>query len=88
MKIWTEKQFMSSSTDVGANVFTERPVKLDILAPKGTNAYITENLYESECIFADGITYDVQKMGFEFVKDRWGDETEVFNIVIKMVGYE
>lgn len=84
----TEKQFMSSSTDVGANVFTERPVKLDILAPKGTNAYVTQNLYESEVIFADGITYEVQSMGLDWVKDQFGDETEVFNIVIKMVGYE
>lgn len=84
----TEKQFMSSSTDVGANVFTERPVKLDILAPKGTNAYVTQNLYESEVIFADGITYEVQSMGLDWVKDQFGDETQVFNIVIKMVGYE
>lgn len=82
----TEPQFMSASTDVGANVFTDRPVKLDILAPKGTNAYITNNVGESECIFSDGVKYVIEDFRTDVVHDKWFGDTEIINIVVKMLG--
>lgn len=49
-QIETFKAFTSTSFDSSKNVFTDRPVKLTIHVPKGSNCYMTENLFESEII--------------------------------------
>lgn len=61
----TEKGFMSVSTNVENNVFTNRPVLLDIYVPKDTHALVTTNYGESECIFGHGSEYEV--LGFDMI---------------------
>lgn len=47
---FTSEAFTSVSTNVMQNVFTGRPVKLNITAKKGTKALITTNQQESEIV--------------------------------------
>ena len=49
--IYTEKGFLSTSGVDDKNVMTDKLVKLNIKAPKGTNCYVTTNNKESEIIF-------------------------------------
>lgn len=70
-----EKGFMSVSTDVDNNVFTSRPLQMEILGPKGKNIYVTNNYDESECVFGKGTEYKIvgfrkQKGAFEWSKDQ------------------
>lgn len=46
----TTPAFTSVSTNVRQNVFTGRPIKLNITAKKGTKAIITNNISESEIV--------------------------------------
>ena len=76
-----EKGFMSTSTNVKRNVFTSRPVRMDILIPKGTNVYVTRNYYESEIIFNKGTEYEI--IGFKEEAGRWGNKTLIMQVIMK-----
>lgn len=57
--IITDKGFMSASACSDLNVFRGSDVKFSILAPQGTNCYITENTNESEIVFAPGMRQEI-----------------------------
>lgn len=45
-----EKAFMSTSTNPGANVFTGRPIKMEIEASPKTRGFVADNRHESEVV--------------------------------------
>ena len=47
---FTTDAFTSVSTDITRNVFTDRPIKLNVLLKKGAKAIITDNAAESEVV--------------------------------------
>lgn len=70
--IVTEKGFLSTSAVTKINMFTDRPVKMTVLADKGTHAFITNNKKESEIIFPPNTSYEIlsvkkTKHGIEMV---------------------
>ena len=77
----TEKGFMSVSSNIDNNVFTDRPVVLDIYAKEGTNIYVTNNFYESESIFGLNTQYDI--LGFGIRRNPWGKEQLIIKALIK-----
>ena len=76
-----EKGFMSVSTDIDANVFTSRPVQLDILAPQGTPAYVTDNFGESEVVLRPDSKYEI--IDFKKEVSEWGDAKLIITILMK-----
>lgn len=76
-----EKGFMSVSTNVEQNVFTDRPVQLDILAPKGTPAYVTSNYDESEVVLRPNAKYEILDFGKE--ENPWGNDKLIVTILMR-----
>lgn len=76
----TEKGFMSVSSNVKKNMFTDRQVKLELLIPEGTNGYVTKNFSESEMIFGNGQRYEIR----EFAKgeNKWGEDSLIIRAVM------
>lgn len=56
----TDNGFMSTSGSSDLNVFRGSDVKFSIKVPKGTKAFVTENVDESEIIFAPGTTQEIE----------------------------
>lgn len=56
---YIEKAFLSTSAVESNNVMSDKPVRINILANKGTNAYISTNNKESEIIFGHGTTLEL-----------------------------
>ena len=48
--IINEKAFVSTSVVQDKNIMTDKAVRFELKTPKGTNAYVTKNKKESECI--------------------------------------
>lgn len=69
---YTQKQlgFISTSVTPADNVFKDRPVKLEIFAPKGTHCYATKNVGESEIIFNSGVKFNLREAIFDEDKGR------------------
>lgn len=68
--------FTSTSWDVEKNVFTDRPIKLTIHVPKGSNLYMTNNDIESEVILNKGA--NVKIIGAKL-------DGDVFNIFMELI---
>lgn len=79
----TEKSFVSTSANMELNVFTYKPVTLELQAPKGTKAFITENYVESEVIFDRGLTYEI--VGFDIDKSKNPQHGDSLKIIAKVV---
>lgn len=76
----TESGFVSTSGNPNLNMFSTRLVRLEISAPKGTNALVTQNFMESEVILGRGTTYEIE--GFDkFDTDGQGYD---FGLTIKV----
>lgn len=56
-----QKGFISASVTLTDNVFTDRPIKLELYVPKGTHCYATPNDIESEIIFNTGIKFNLRE---------------------------
>ncbi|MBL1125781.1 minor capsid protein [Streptococcus suis] len=66
-----ELAYSSVSVDPDKNVFENRRIWLDIEVPKGTNAYMSSNLMESEFILGTGTTFELK--GSSVAQDKYGD---------------
>ncbi|HEL2164397.1 TPA: hypothetical protein TZC38_001241 [Streptococcus suis] len=66
-----ELAYSSVSIDPDKNVFENRRIWLDIEVPKGTNAYMSSNLMESEFILGTGTTFELK--GSSVAQDKYGD---------------
>ena len=63
--IVNEKSFISASVVQDKNIMTDKAVRIELKAPKGTNAYVTKNRKESECILGgsqEGLNLYINKM--------------------------
>jgi hypothetical protein len=60
-----QKGFISASVTPTDNVFTDRPIKIELYVPKGTHCYATPNDYESEIIFNTGVKFNLREAKFE-----------------------
>lgn len=71
------ESFMSTSFDATANVFTRKPVALELYAKKGTKALMTDNWDESEIVF-DKFS-KIEFIGFDVknVKGRFSNEIKL-----------
>ena len=63
--IVNEKSFISASVVQDKNIMTDKAVRIELKAQKGTNAYVTKNRKESECIIGgsqEGLNLYINKM--------------------------
>ena len=77
----TDNAFMSTSANPKLNVFSEKPVRLELKVNKGHKAYITENVAESEVILDRGTQYVIESFGIE--KNRY--DMPILKIIAKVV---
>lgn len=72
--ILTDNGYMSASASSSLNVFQGSDIKFTINVPKGTKAFVTDNLTESEIIFARGTKTEIT--GCRIIEseamDTWG----------------
>lgn len=68
---YKEFAFSSISADPELNVFPSRRVWLDLEIPKGTKAYMTDNVDESEFILGVNTIFELKDSSIE--KDQYGD---------------
>ncbi|WP_409374137.1 phage minor head protein [Streptococcus suis] len=66
-----ELAYSSVSVNPDKNVFENRRIWLDIEVPKGTNAYMSSNLMESEFILGAGTTFELKESSV--AQDKYGD---------------
>lgn len=66
-KVITEKAFLSASIVPDKNIFKNKAVKFELKAAKGTNAFVTTNMTESECVMGgseEGASLYINKMSY------------------------
>ena len=66
-KVITEKAFLSASIVPDKNIFKNKAVKFELKAAKGTNAFVTTNMTESECVMGgseEGVSLYINKMSY------------------------
>lgn len=82
-KTTVHKSFTSVSYNKDENVFTDRPIIMEIYAEKGVPALYTTNYHESELVLQRDTEFEI--IGFEPVKtkDRWGYDDEQLKIILK-----
>lgn len=84
-----DKGLMSSSATPDLNVFGGSDVTFTILAPKGTHAYISDNVQEAELVFKPGTNQRIvgARATERMAKDHDGKEIkrEVVEIFLKII---
>ena len=82
-KTTVHQSFTSVSYNVDKNVFTSRPILMEIYAEKGIEALYTVNYTESEVVLQRGTEFEI--IGFEphMSKDKWGDEQMQLKMILK-----
>lgn len=84
-----DKGFMSASVSPDNNVFGGSDVTFTTLAPAGTHAYVSDNLVESEVVFAPNTEQEIlgARVQERKVRDYEGKETtrKVVEIILKIV---
>ena len=77
---YEELAYSSISVNPKMNVFSNRRVQLDIEIPKGSNAYLTLNVQESELIMGRGTIFELKESSV--VKD---DYEEILKITLRVI---
>lgn len=77
---YEELAYSSISVNPKMNVFSNRRVQLDIEIPKGSNAYLTLNVQESELIMGRGTIFELKDSSV--VKD---DYEEILKITLRVI---
>lgn len=77
---YEELGFSSISVNPNMNVFSNRRVQLDIEIPKGTNAYLTMNVQESELIMGRGTIFELKESSV--IKD---DYEEILKMTLRVI---
>lgn len=82
-KSTVHQSFTSVSYNVDKNVFTNRPILMEIYAEKGIEALYTVNYTESEVVLQRGTEFEI--IGFEphTSKDKWGDEQQQLKMILR-----
>ena len=79
--IINEKAFVSTSVVQDKNIMTDKAVRFELKTPKGTNAYVTKNKKESECILGG----DEKGLDFYINNIRYSDLTHQIIIEVFVV---
>ncbi len=79
--IYTEKGFLSTSGVADKNVMTQKGIRLEIKALKGTNCYVTTNNKESEIIFGRNTTLKIT--GVRIEDNRTANRKVVLECIIE-----
>nr|DAK95507.1 MAG TPA: minor capsid protein [Caudoviricetes sp.] len=77
---YEELGFSSISVNPNMNVFSNRRVQLDIEIPKGSNAYLTMNVQESELIMGRGTIFELKESSI--IKD---DYEEILKMTLRVI---
>lgn len=77
---YEELAYSSISVNPNMNVFSNRIVQLDIEIPKGSNAYLTTNVQESELIMGRGTIFELKESSV--IKD---DYEEILKITLRVI---
>ena len=77
---YEELGYSSISVNPNMNVFSNRRVQLDIEIPKGTNAYLTMNVQESELIMGRGTIFELKESSV--IKD---DYEEILKMTLRVI---
>jgi len=77
---YEELGFSSISVNPNMNVFSNRRVQLDIEIPKGSNAYLTMNVQESELIMGRGTIFELKESSV--IED---DYEEILKIILRVI---
>lgn len=77
---YEELAYSSISVNPKMNVFSNRRVQLDIEIPKGSNAYLTLNVQESELIMGRGTIFELKESSV--IKD---DYEEILKITLRVI---
>lgn len=80
-----DKGFMQVSASSERNIFGFSDVNIQLHAPEGTHAYISDYKEESEIILARGTKYEILDVGISTVKAENGNQMEVLQIIAKIV---
>ena len=84
-----DKGLMSASVSPGLNVFGGSDVTFTILAPKGTHAFISDNVREAEVVFGSGTTQKIvgARASERMAKDHDGKEIkrEIVEIFLEII---
>ena len=84
-KVITNDSFTSVSYDKNANVFTNKPMMLEIYAKEGTEALHTMNYRESELVLQAGTKFKVRGIELVQEKDKYGDDYEYLKVMMETV---
>lgn len=66
-----EKGFMSVSLVPAINIVFGRKIKINVLIPKGSKFYVTNNLVESEAIFPRNTSLVINSVNYDTKKDKF-----------------
>lgn len=78
-----EKGFMSVSLVPAVNIVFGRKIKINVLIPKGSKYYVTNNIVESEAIFPRNTSLVINSVNYDTKKDKF-----VINAVIDQSAVE
>lgn len=77
---YEELGYSSISVNPNMNVFSNRRVQLDVEIPKGSNAYLTMNVQESELIMGRGTIFELKESSV--IKD---DYEEILKMTLRVI---
>ena len=66
-----DSTFLSTSLVKEKNIMKDKPVLLQIKAPKGTHCYIPKNIKESECILPDNQRMMIEDVEYSAIAQKW-----------------
>lgn len=78
-----EKGFMSVSLVPAVNIVFGRKIKINVLIPKGSKFYVTNNIVESEAIFPRNTSLVINSVNYDTIKDKF-----VINAVVDQSSVE
>ena len=84
-KVITNDAFTSVSYDQKANVFTNKPIMMEIYADKDSECLYTYNYRESEVVLQRGTQFKIKGIEIVHTQDKWGDPTSYIKLIMQTV---
>ena len=84
-KVITNDAFTSVSYDQKANVFTNKPIMMEIYADKGSECLYTYNYRESEVVLQRGTQFKIKGIETVHTQDKWGDPISYIKLIMQTV---
>ena len=84
-KVITNDAFTSVSYDQKANVFTSKPIMMEIYADKDSECLYTYNYRESEVVLQRGTQFKIKGIEIVHTQDKWGDPISYTKLIMQTV---